>query len=124
MPHATTVPAPDTALPRKSGQLKATVLAIIGWSWRILAGTFLCFNAPLLSFLTSILVVGWLNRWMRARVLHAWWRQSPVRTSDDPEALGLPWIRPRWILPEKSWKAPALWLNFKEGLATLLCLYL
>ncbi len=115
----------DLSGSRRVGQVWATLGWLAGWTWRILAGTFLCFNAPLLSYLTSILVVGWLNRWMRARVLHGWWRQSPLKTTgEDPVSLGLPWKRPRWVLPEKSWKEPALWLNFKEGLATLLCVYL
>jgi hypothetical protein len=118
------VSAINASQPRKSGQVRAAVSAIIGWTWRILAGAFFCFNVPLLSYLTSILVVGWLNRWMRARVLHHWWRQSPVRTTEDPETLGLPWIRPRWVLPETPRRAPAIWLNFKEGLATLFCIYL
>src|SRR5205085_11669023 len=116
-PPPARLPPVDASGTRKVGQLAATLLWLAGWTWRIIAGTFFCFNVPLVSYLTSILVVGWLNRWMRARVLHGWWKQSSMREkSADPEALGLPWLRPRWVLGEKSWRQPALWLNFKEGL--------
>lgn len=102
---------------------------LLGWSWRVVAGTFLCFNAYLLSYLTSIVVVGWLTRWVRGRVLYGWWKQSPLRQRVSFEEFaaaqgGDVARRPRWLLPEKAWTTPALWLNFRTGFLLLLCIYL
>jgi hypothetical protein len=114
---------------KSPGRLKQGVAALLGWSWRILAGAFLCFNVYLLSYLTSVLVVGWFQRWTRARVVRGWWKQSPLRNEMPLEVLcaeaghSAPVRRPRWFLPERSW-TPALWLNFKTGFLTLLCTYL
>lgn len=115
--------------PPRPSRLWQLLAFVVGWSWRILVGTLFCFSGPYLSWLTSILVVGWLQRWVRARVLLAWWRASPVRDRVPFEQLGetrkdgTPVVRPRWLLPEQGW-AFSLWLNFKIGLATLLGIYL
>src|SRR5262245_27350515 len=73
------VPPPLPPFARRPGRPWRILSWFVGWSWRIVAGAFLCFNAYLLSYLTSILVVGWLFRWTRARVLYGWWKQSPLR---------------------------------------------
>jgi hypothetical protein len=121
----------DESRPRQPSRLRRLVGTVAGWAWRLLVGTFLCFNAPVLSLLTSVLVVGWLQRWVRARVLFRWWNASPVREQVPFEEIGetyrdrSPVLLPRWFLPEKLWgSAVALWLNFRHGLLTLLCVYL
>src|SRR5262245_61105505 len=124
------VPAAPVAPSRQASWLWRALCWVVGWAWRITAGVFLCFNAPLLSYLTSILVLGWFNRWVRGRVLFAWWRQSGARGGEvfaehgETDGKGQPVTRPRWLLPEKWGKAPALWLNLRGGVATFFCLYL
>lgn len=109
--------------------------------WWVIAGSALCMN-----FWTSIIVVGWLFRWMQSRALLGWWKQSDrsERESfasfcgsfgpDGPDA------HPRWLLAEKRnfpdaphgsfarafqmIKVPfhSLWLNLKTGLVAILCI--
>jgi hypothetical protein len=73
------------------------------WLWRIGVGGLFCFN-----YLTSILVVGWLYRWMQGTVLRGWWKRSPIRQEMSFEAfcaaLGhdAPVQRPRWFLQERA----------------------
>src|SRR5215831_13037376 len=117
IPDSRTVPAVDATRTRQESRWWRGLSRLAGWAWRIAAGTFLCFNVPYISYLTSILVVGWINRWVRARTLEAWRKQSPVLAHDDGGRAGMPMLRPRWLLPEPGRKVPALWLNFKEGLA-------
>jgi hypothetical protein len=80
---------------------------LFGWLWRIAVGAVLCFNAPVLSFFTSIAVVGWLYRWMQGLVLRGWWKQSKFRHDgsfhDFCESLGknAPTTQPRWFVQER-----------------------
>src|SRR5262245_57503351 len=115
---------------RHPGPLWRAPSSPFGWSLPIVAGAWLCFNVYLLSYVTSILVVGWMFRWTRARVLHGWWKQSPLRQGGTFEMFcteagrGAVVRRPRWFLPEKGSWTPALWLNFRTGLFALLCITL
>jgi hypothetical protein len=61
-----------------------------------------------LGFLTSLLVVGWLYRWMQGQVLRGWWKASGRRQHETfadfrkrpgPDA---PVTRPRWLLREDA----------------------
>jgi hypothetical protein len=76
--------------------------AFLGWCWRIPVGGLLCFN-----LFTSIVVIGWLYRWMQGRVLRGWWKQSRFYHEDSFEdwcaALGpaAPVSRPRWFWQER-----------------------
>jgi hypothetical protein len=85
--------------PRRPDPALEALLAALGWAWRLFAGTCL-----LMSYLGAVLVVGWLNRWLQARVLYAWWKQSPLRgrTSFDAFCASLgpdaPELRPRFFL--------------------------
>lgn len=45
---------------------------------KLCVGVLLCFH-----YLGSVLVVGWTARLMRRRVLHHWWRRSPVANWQD-----------------------------------------
>ncbi len=86
-----------------------TLLRLLGWLWRIAAGSVLAglglvLNFFLFSFLGSIAVLGWTYRWMQVVVLRSWWKQSPIRR-DKPfdqfcESLGEigPAPRPRWFV--------------------------
>jgi Protein of unknown function (DUF4013) len=71
----------------------------LGWAWRVAVGAVFCTNLFL-----SILVVGWLYRWMQWRALNVWWRQSRAAKEgsfeDFCDSLGLdsPTPRPRWFL--------------------------
>src|SRR5262245_66665736 len=99
---------------RHPGPLWRALSWLVGWTWRIVAGAWLCFNAYLLSYVTSILVVGWMFRWTRARVLHGWWKQSPLRHRGTFETFctdagrGAVVRRPRWFLPEQGSWTPTL----------------
>src|SRR5262245_59242300 len=131
-------------LPPGGGRLSRCVSFVFGWGWRVAMGTALCFNfldfhSPLtviFSYLTSIIALGWLQRWMQTVVLRGWWkrsgrhqRESFEEFCDDlgPEA---PAPRPNWIVQQRVdqdiWKLPwhSLWLNFKLGFQTLACTYL
>ena len=46
-------------------------VAVVGWTWRWLVGALMCFNLFVLSWLTSIAVVGWTNRVVQQLVLAA-----------------------------------------------------
>jgi hypothetical protein len=78
------------------------LVVLLGWCWRLAVGTLFCLN-----YFTSIVVVGWLYRWMRARAVHHWWKQSPDtrrKTFEDfctdlePNAIA---VRPRWFILER-----------------------
>jgi hypothetical protein len=99
---------PATELPRtrparrsESDLAWRIVSALFGWPWRIAVGA--CFG---MSWFTSILVMGWLYRWVQGRVLYAWWKRSPMRPQGSFAAfcatLGpdAPVRRPRWFLRE------------------------
>ena len=58
-------PRPRRGLP---GPLRA-LLVLLDWAWRIVVGAFFCMN-----IFTSVLVTGWTNRWIQARVLRGWWK--------------------------------------------------
>jgi len=82
-------------------------IGVIEWAWRFFAGAMLCFNYLVLSYVTSILVVGWTYRWMQAVVLRGWWKQSPKRQQGtfqefcDSLGTDAPVPRPRWCLRER-----------------------
>jgi hypothetical protein len=78
------------------------VSALFGWMWRLAVGVLFC-----MSWFTSVLVVGWLYRWVQGRVLYAWWKRSRLREHGSfasfCETLGpdAPVKRPRWFLRER-----------------------
>lgn len=121
---------PGASEDRETARLWRWAGSILGILWIILVGTILCFNAPILSYFTSLMVIGWLQRWMRCRILFAWWHGSAHRAVVDPSPMlettttGQPITRPRWILSEKSWWPAALWSNLREGFVTFLCITL
>jgi hypothetical protein len=84
---------------------------VVGWSWRLLVGALLCFNWFILSFITSIVVLGWTYRWMQMLVLRGWWKQSRQRARGTfaDFCAGLiaqaPAPRPRWFLRERIGQA-------------------
>jgi hypothetical protein len=81
--------------------------SVVGWAWRLFVGAKLCFNAYVLSYFTSVAVVGWTYRWMQALVLRGWWKQSRFCNegtfADFCASLGpnAPVPRPRWFLQER-----------------------
>ncbi len=115
---------------RSPGRLWRLLSWTFGWAWRVAAGAALCFNAYLLSYLTSIMVVGWLWRWVQGRVLYGLWKASPLRREVPFEVFrsslgpGAPAVRPRWVFPERGRRAPSFWTNFKIGFVALCCVYL
>ena len=150
-----TVSAEALALPSTRSKRRWPVRALgflFGWGWRILAGAALCFNFFVLSYLTSIAVLGWLMRWMQTSVVRGWWKQSRlggVGTFQDFCAsldTASPSPRPRWLWRDRTplpsgergrgeglfqrglrlLTAPfaSLVLNFKLGLQGLFCVYL
>src|SRR5262249_3893132 len=112
-PAAVPPPAPPTvsldppAPPRTPGPVRSVLSFAVGWTWRVIVGAKLCFNAYFLSYLTSIIVVGWSYRWMQAVVLRGWWKQSRLSKvesfADFCASLGpnAPAPRPRWFLQER-----------------------
>ncbi|MCS6852443.1 MAG: hypothetical protein NZ700_14865, partial [Gemmataceae bacterium] len=125
-------PGAGPPLGARPGRLRRDLAAFLGWTWRLLAGAFLCFNAPVLSWLTSIAVAGWLYRWMQALVLRGWWRRGPRRPGGSFDefcrSLGpdAPVSRPRWFWRERGhgfWFR-SLWLNFSLGLQAIACTFL
>jgi hypothetical protein len=75
--------------------------AALGWAWAILFGSLLT-----MSYLGSVVVFGWLCRWVQGRVLYGWWLRSTRRRllpferlcsacADDPA------LRPRWLLRQR-----------------------
>src|SRR5262249_16419104 len=153
-PRAQEPRRPRTEPPLREYPLWVWTRTILGWIWRWLAGAWLCFNAFLFSYLTSIVVVGWTYRWMQGLVLRGWWQQSKRRTGsfeDFCAGLGrdVPTARPRWFWQERIAAAMArpvpgrgkpgpvglgvralrvpwhsLWRNFKVGFQGLFCTYL
>jgi hypothetical protein len=81
--------------------LKGTA-SFLSWCWRIFVGGLLCFN-----LFTSVLVIGWLYRWMQGRVLRGWWRQSRLRAVESFEEFcasldaSAPVSRPGWFWQER-----------------------
>ncbi len=88
--------------PKSGDAFLAFVLAVLGWSWRLAACTFL-----MMSYVGAVLVVGWMNRWLQGRILRSWWRQSKLRdtTSFEEFLAGLgpdaPVLRPRLFLRDR-----------------------
>jgi hypothetical protein len=81
----------------------------IGWAWRIFVGVLLCLSplpSVLASYLGSIVVFGWLYRWMQGRILRRWWklsrRRSEIAFHEFCAELGPdgPVSRPRWFWHE------------------------
>ncbi len=101
-------PAPPEPPEPRSTKRRWPVLGILlwpfRWGWRILVGTTFCFSGYILSYFTAIMVVGWLYRWAQGRVVHGWWKQSPLRPhqswEDFLDSLGpdAPVSRPRWFV--------------------------
>lgn len=83
------------------------IRTVFGWGWRIIAGSWLCFNLAYLSFFTSVAVAGWLLRFMRGRVLYGLWKQSPrmhdTSFTEFADSLGIeaPSLRPRLFWQEQ-----------------------
>jgi hypothetical protein len=79
------------------------LVSLCGLVWRWVVGALFCLN-----YFTSILVVGWMYRWMQAAVLRSWWRRSGRAGLETFEefcaALGpsAPAPRPRWFLREPA----------------------
>ena len=82
------------------------VLAVGGWAWRWLVGAVMCFNFFVLSWFTSIAVVGWTNRVVQQLVLRCWWWRSELRRrmtfAEFCDSLGVdaPSPRPRWFVQD------------------------
>src|SRR5437870_4779729 len=81
VPTVQLVPEPAEVLPAEprrpgySWRRQAWIPWAIGWVWRIAVGVSLCLSAlpsVAMSFLGSIVVFGWLYRWMQARTLRYW----------------------------------------------------
>jgi hypothetical protein len=99
------IPERPQRRPGRPGGPSATgrvVSALFGWLWRMTVGVLFC-----MSWFTSILVMGWLYRWVQGRVLYGWWKQSRLREqgafASFCEMLGpdAPVKRPRWFLRER-----------------------
>lgn len=60
--------------------------AVGRWAWRMAAGAVLCFNFFILSYATSVVVFGWLYRWMQSLVVRRWWQASPRSAAMTYEA--------------------------------------
>src|SRR5207248_1184792 len=63
--------------PSRGNRVVRGFAAFFGLLWRLGVGALMCFNTYILSYLTSIIAVGWTYRWMQAVVLRGWWKQSP-----------------------------------------------
>jgi hypothetical protein len=82
-------------------------LALGGWLWRWLVGAAMCFNFFVVSWITSIVAVGWTNRVVQMMVLRCWWWRSELREGMtfaefcDSLGEGAPVHRPRWFVQER-----------------------
>ncbi len=89
---------------------------VFGWLWSFAIGAVFC-----LTPVTGLIVLGWLGRWMRGRVLRGLYLASPRRDELSLEAacaeLGerVPG-RPRWILREPTEPRPATLRSRLTGL--------
>lgn len=134
---------------KKPRNFLGKVTGFLSWIFRWFVGAALCMN-----FFTSVIVVGWLYRWMQSATLKYWWKQSENKQSQTfreyCESLGGPHAvaKPRWFIRErvgevlgKSWRGKppslwrkfcrlitipwySLWLNLRTGFLGLLCIYL
>jgi hypothetical protein len=117
--------------PRKQGTGRARTA--LGWARCLLVGSVLA-----MSYLGAVVVFGWLCRWVQGRVLHGWWRRSPLRqqisfdqfcAESEPDA---PCLHPRWLLRQgvvaegmRGWHLfHSLWLNLRVGFLGLLSTFL
>jgi hypothetical protein len=99
----------------------------LGWTWSVLFGSLLA-----MSYAGAVVVFGWLSRWIQGRVLHGWWRRSPLRQRLSFEHFCLelgpdaPSLAPRWLLREHPEAHPfrSLWLNVQQGLLGLFATFL
>ncbi len=73
MTPPTTLPAP-TAPPQTPTVPLPSAPRALAWACRLLLAALLA-----MSYAGGVVVVGFLYRWMQARVLYAWWRRSPAR---------------------------------------------
>src|ERR1043165_9773540 len=94
------------APPRARPSVVLAILSFVfGWSWRLFAGSLLALN-----LFTSLILLGWLNRWTQGQVVYFWWRRGRANKgetfADFSESLGLngPVTRPRLFLRE-NWTA-------------------
>jgi hypothetical protein len=107
------LPAPPPPAPQPDrGSLKGemrtawgVVSFLFGWPWRLFLGSLLALNT-----FTSLVLLGWLNRWTQGQVVYLWWLRGRARKdetfADFSESLGLngPVTRPRLVLRE-NWTA-------------------
>src|ERR1043166_8910157 len=110
VPERPQAPSAEPRKPAYSWRRQGWIPFFIGWIWRITLGISLCLSAlpsVAMSFLGSIVVFGWLYRWMQARTLHYWWKQSRRRSEiafhefcDELDPDG-PVGRPRWFWHER-----------------------
>jgi hypothetical protein len=70
---STTLPEP-AAPPRAPTVPLPSPPPALAWACRVLLAALLA-----MSYAGSVVVVGFLYRWVQARVLYTWWRRSPVR---------------------------------------------
>ncbi|HYV37315.1 MAG TPA: hypothetical protein VE988_16525, partial [Gemmataceae bacterium] len=153
LPELVTLPVTVRSRSTVLKRLASFAVALVAWTWRWLGGAAMCFNFFILSWITSIIAVGWTNRVVQMVVLRCWWWRSPVRDaltfSEFCASLGpdAPSPRPRWFLRNhlrtyvrrpKNGKPPglftrirrillspvqSLWLNFKLGIKATFCTY-
>jgi hypothetical protein len=94
-------PASQPQRPRAESVLLWFVLAVGGWCVRLLIGALCC-----MTYVSSILVIGWLYRWIQGRTLYAWYKKSPrakeISFEEFRATLGVdaPVTRPRWLFRE------------------------
>jgi hypothetical protein len=96
------LPADSARQPREPDLAWRIVSGLFGWPWRLAVGMLLC-----MSWFSSILVMGWLYRFVQGRVLYAWWKRSPWRSRESFTAFvatlgpNAPVTRPRWFLRDR-----------------------
>jgi hypothetical protein len=124
-PH---LPLPDApASPTPNAAPAVVSHPALAWAGRLLAGSLLA-----MSYAGSVVVVGFLYRWVQGRVLFTWWRRSPARgrlsfeqfcAEVGPDA---PRLLPRLLLPEAGAGGPllSLWVNARTGFLGLLSTFL
>jgi hypothetical protein len=83
---------------------RRAVAFVLGWGRCLLGGAVLA-----MGVLPAVVVLGWLQRWTRWRVLYGWWRAGPLGGEGEleeivearlPAGADVPVRRPRWFLRE------------------------
>jgi hypothetical protein len=86
---------------RSPGPFVRFLFAVLGWAWCLLVAMYFG-----MTYLSAILVVGWLYRLIQGRVLYGWWKQSR-RAREGSFAdfcageVDAPTLRPRWFLRQQ-----------------------